>query len=169
MDYCSSKPIRCRVQALRADTSRRGLGIHPRLVWAWPLAIFIGEIRNRTYNPSHIKLGHPVLYPYSNKKLYSFPASVDFVASGMPINSQKPTLRGKKIQTSQPQKTNNLEIKVQKPGDLEKSLEIYRADQKELKPGVHQNKEPESEWLWLSSSNEYSSFSTVLTTWTKHI
>ena len=162
MDYCSSKPIRCRVQALRADTSRRGLGIHPRLVWAWPLAIFIGEIRNRTYNPSHIKLGHPVLYPYSNKKLYSFPASVDFVASGMPTRKNQHwegRIRYRHLNPKRPITWRS----------RSKNLEIYRADQKELKPGVHQNKERESEWLWLSSSNEYSSFSTVLTTWTKHI
>ena len=42
------------------------------------------------------------------------------------------------MQTSQPQKTKNLEIKVKKPGDLGKNLEIYRRRQKELpvKPGV---------------------------------
>ena len=40
------------------------------------------------------------------------------------------------LQTSQPQKTKNLEIKVKKPGDLGRNLEIYRQHQKELKPGV---------------------------------
>ena len=89
MDYCSSKPIRCWVQALRADTSGRGLGIHLWIVWAWPLAIFIGEKRNSAYIPSHIKLGHPVLYSYSDKKLYSFAPSVDFVASGMPTSKNQ--------------------------------------------------------------------------------
>ena len=31
------------------------------------------------YNPCHIKLGHPMLYPYSDKKLCSCPPSVDFL------------------------------------------------------------------------------------------
>lgn len=30
------------------------------------------------YNPRHIKLGHPVLYPNSDKKLCPFPSSVEF-------------------------------------------------------------------------------------------
>ena len=30
----------------------------------------------------------------------------------------------------------NLEIKVKKPGDLGRNLEVYRQHQKELKPGV---------------------------------
>ena len=38
------------------------------------------------------------------------------------------------MQTSQPQKTKNLEIKVKKPGDF------YRKRQKELKPGVGNTK-----------------------------
>ena len=40
------------------------------------------------------------------------------------------------LQTSQPQKTKNLEIKVKIPGDLGKNLEIYWQQQKKLKPGV---------------------------------
>lgn len=45
------------------------------------------------------------------------------------------------MQTSQPQKTKNQEIKVQEPGNLGKNLESYRRHQKEPRPGVHQNKE----------------------------
>ena len=30
-----------------------------------------------TCNPRQIQLGHPVLYPYSDKKLYSLPPSTD--------------------------------------------------------------------------------------------
>ena len=36
-----------------------------------------------TCNPRQIQLGHPVLYPYSDKTLYSLPPSTDFFASEM--------------------------------------------------------------------------------------
>ena len=45
------------------------------------------------------------------------------------------------MQTSQPQKTKNQEIKVQEPGNLGRNLEVYQQHQKELRSVVHQNKE----------------------------
>ena len=42
-----------------------------------------GLIDNKRYNPRHIKLGHSVQHPYSDKKLCSFPPSVEVSASVM--------------------------------------------------------------------------------------
>ena len=36
-----------------------------------------------TCNPRQIQLGHPVLYPYSHKKLYSLPPLLTFFSSEM--------------------------------------------------------------------------------------
>ena len=41
------------------------------------------------YNHRHIKLGQPMLYPYSDKKLCSCPPSVDFFASDMPTRKNQ--------------------------------------------------------------------------------
>ena len=43
-----------------------------------------GLIDNKRYNPRHIKLGNSVQHPYSDKKLCSFPSSVEVSASVMP-------------------------------------------------------------------------------------
>ena len=61
---------------------------HPRIA-------LLNTAKFSIYNPRHIKFGHPVLYSYSDKKLCSFPPSVDFFA--WHCNSQKPTLSGQKI------------------------------------------------------------------------
>ena len=44
---------------------------HPRIA-------LLNTAKFSIYNPRHIKLGHPVLYPYSDKKLCPFPYSVEF-------------------------------------------------------------------------------------------
>ena len=49
-----------------------------------------------SYNLCQIKLGHPVPYPYSNKKLCFFPPSVEFFGFH-DANSQKTMLRGQEI------------------------------------------------------------------------
>ena len=55
--------------------------------------IFSSKISKKTsYNPSHINLGYMVQQPYCNKTLCSFPPSVEFFASVMHANPQKPTL-----------------------------------------------------------------------------
>ena len=61
---------------------------HPRIA-------LLNTAKFSIYNPRQIKLGHPVLYPYSDQRLCSFPPSVDFFA--WHGNSQKPTLSGQKI------------------------------------------------------------------------
>ena len=52
------------------------------------------------------------------------------------------------LQTSQPLKTKNLEIKVKKPGDLGRNLEVYQRHQKELKPGVRKT----WKWKWIAKN-----------------
>ena len=47
---------------------------HPRIA-------LLNTAKFSIYNPRHIKLGHPVLYPYSDKTLCSFPSSVEFFSS----------------------------------------------------------------------------------------
>ena len=44
---------------------------HPRIA-------LLNTAKFSIYNPRHIKLGHPVLYPNSDKKLCPFPYSVEF-------------------------------------------------------------------------------------------
>ena len=44
---------------------------HPRIA-------LLNTAKFSIYNPRHLKLGHPVLYPYSDKKLCPFPSSVEF-------------------------------------------------------------------------------------------
>ena len=44
---------------------------HPRIA-------LLNTAKFSIYNPRHIKLGHPVLYPYSDKKLCPFPSRVEF-------------------------------------------------------------------------------------------
>ena len=53
---------------------------------------FQQNFQKTSYNRSHIKLGHLVQQPYCNKTLCSFPPSVEFFASVMHANPQKPTL-----------------------------------------------------------------------------
>ena len=52
---------------------------------------------NLSYNPRHIKLGHPVQDPYRDKTLCFFPPSVECFASMMPTGKNQHALRRQKI------------------------------------------------------------------------
>ena len=52
---------------------------------------------NLSYNPRHIKLGHPVQDPYCDTTLCFFPPSVECFASMMPTRKNQHALRRQKI------------------------------------------------------------------------